>query len=312
MAPELPREQILERLRTSNPRCPPRAGPSGATRWPACSSTRCAAFRASAGARCSRGYAGPPGAERCPGRIREPGARGAASRDTAARARARRAAAEGRGASTRGGRGCPPEEEVQRLRQAGTGAAAAGGGTGAFHDALRRVAEAGPRTSTSCPSRRTIAELSGHVRAVLVRGRSRDHERHDVPRPRRESRPRAERTSIRACAGSSAGASRGPSRTPTTPEGSAAAAREHLRLVGILGDALVRIVRSGSQKILGEMDPESAIQRHSRAVLGPDYSAAFRAVQEGHRKVSGYLDAELWEIYYQPAFKIELGKHIEP
>ena len=315
MAQETPREQILERLRAIQSEM---SGASWSERRDAIAATLEHEMRRVPRERWGAVFAG------LRKDLQEPG-RGAASEAATReleelRAETRRLAHERDELRRRvaelesaAGEAARLKEEVQRLRHAGVGAAAGGGTAGAFHDALRRVAEGRTPNIDELPlsdaDRRAFRAACALFSFVVDHEITSDMMFHGLAGNRdargtnfyQGMRREFRRRFAKALEDSDDGL-----------KGLQAQLASTLRLVGILGDALVRIVKSGSQKILGEMDPETAIQRHSRAVLGPDYSAAFRAVQEGHRKVSGYLDAELWEIYYQPAFNSELGKHLEP
>lgn len=314
MAPEVPREQILERLRAVQSEM---SAASWTERRDALAGVLEHEMRRVPRERWSAVFAGlrkdlqAPSGARGASAIRELEELRAETRRLAhERDELRRKVAELESAADEATR---LKEEVQRLRHAGAAAAGGSGGAGAFHDALCRVAEGRAPNVDELPLseadrrafRATCAlfsfvvdhEITSDMMFQGLAGNRDARGTNFYQGMRREFRRRF----ARALEDSDDGLKGLQQQLAST-----------LRLVGILGDALVRIVKSGSQKILGEMDPETAIQRHSRAVLGPDYSAAFRSVQEGHRKVNGYLDAELWEIYYQPAFKVELGKHLEP
>jgi len=205
------------------------------------------------------------------------------------------------------------KEEVQRLRQAAALGGGGSGGPGAFHDGLRQIAEGRTPDVDGLPLsesdrrafRATCAlfsfvtdhEITSDMMFHGLAGTRDARGTNFYQSMRREFRGRF----VRSLEDSEEGLKRLRQQLDGT-----------LRMVGLLGDAMVRIVKSGSQKILAEMDPETTLQRHSRAVLGPDYNAAFRSFQEAHRKVSDYLEAEMWEIYFQPAFNRELGKYLEP
>jgi len=205
------------------------------------------------------------------------------------------------------------KEEVQRLRQQAAGGGSGDSGPGAFHDGLRQVAEGrSPKVDglpLSEPDRRAFRATCALFSFVVDHEITSDMMFHGLAGTRDSRGTNFYQTMRREFRGRFA-------RSLEDSEEGLKSLRQQLdgtlRLVGILGDALVRIVKSGSQKILGEMDPDATLQRHSRAVLGPDYNAAFKSIQEVHRKVSDYLEAEMWEIYFQPAFKRELGKYLEP
>ena len=85
-----------------------------------------------------------------------------------------------------------------------------------------------------------------------------------------------------------------------------------LQLLGVLANALMKVVKRGSDSMLDQLAPDDVVRKHTRPVFGPDFGAAFKTLSNQHAEVRNHSSGETWEIYFQPSFREEFKKFLEP